>query len=89
MPKKYIYTQDPAHGWVRVLRSELKRLGIEKDITCYSYENGKYVYLEEDCDASTFIKAKEAKGEVFECVSKYVDKTAIRSYGSYQHPVES
>jgi hypothetical protein len=41
--------------------SELDQLGIHDDITDYSYEDNLYAYLEEDCDLTTFLKAKERK----------------------------
>ena len=81
--EKYIYTQDPSHGWVRVKKEEIKRLEIEKDISCFSYVNNKYVYLEESCDLGVFIKAKKKKGEEFFLKSKNVDKTIIRSFEHY------
>ena len=53
------FYQDPGHGWIKVRRAELVSLGIDEDITGYSYQDndGGWVYLEEDCDASTFLKA--------------------------------
>ena len=52
------YYQDPGHGWIKVRRAELVSLGIDEDITGYSYQDDSgLVYLEEDCDASRFIGA--------------------------------
>ena len=42
---------DPGHGWLAVKLSEIKMLGIETDISEFSYIKGKTAYLEEDCDA--------------------------------------
>ena len=58
MSKTYTYFTDPGHGWLRVTRKELVTLGIDKDITRYSYARGAWVYLEEDCDMATFMRAK-------------------------------
>lgn len=45
---------DAGHGWLRVPIKDVIALGIERDITEYSYINDGYVYLEEDCDAILF-----------------------------------
>lgn len=54
--KTYTFHQDPGHGWLEVPRAELQALGIAHRISGYSYESrdGATVYLEEDCDLSTF-----------------------------------
>jgi hypothetical protein len=54
----YTFFEDPGHGWLEVDREELRKLGIEEDITGWSYQKGNKVYLEEDQDLSTFLKAK-------------------------------
>ena len=82
----YIFHVDAGHGWMAVKRAELKRLGILDKITPYSYQRGGTVYLEEDCDAATFM---DAKTEVGETVTKdnlresYQDRSPIRSYGHF------
>lgn len=78
---------DAGHGWLGVKRKLLERLSIEHLISPYSYQRGASVYLEEDCDASIFIKAfekhfgytPEVKG------MKWVDYSPIRSYECYSH----
>lgn len=56
----YTFHQDPGHGWLEVPRAELQALGIAHRISGYSYQSrdGATVYLEEDCDLSTFARAK-------------------------------
>lgn len=61
MVKVYKYYQDAGHGWLAVKRSELVELGIANKITSYSYQRGKTVYLEEDCDMTTFVNALTAR----------------------------
>jgi hypothetical protein len=67
-PKEYMKTKfynfysDPSHGWLKVSRSEVDKLGIAEKISTFSYKNGDNIYLEEDYDALLFIKAQEAKG---------------------------
>ena len=81
---KKVFHSDPGHGWLAVKLSDLKMLGIENDITSFSYVKGKTAYLEEDCDATRFIKAAEAKGitvEVREGPQR--DCSPIRYFQSY------
>jgi hypothetical protein len=53
---------DPAHGWLEVKRSDLIALDIEDKISRFSYEKGSKVYLEEDCDQMTYLRAASAAG---------------------------
>lgn len=55
---------DPGHGWLEVSPSDLKEVGLKlADITPYSYKNrrGSRLFLEEDCDLSTFFRAYKNK----------------------------
>ena len=53
---------DPGHAWLAVKRKFLEKYVNLRDISSYSYENGGTVYLEEDCDASLFLKALRDAG---------------------------
>ena len=53
--KTYKFYEDDGHGWLAVKIAEVKNFGIK--ITRYSYKKGDTLYLEEDCDASEFLKA--------------------------------
>ena len=57
MKKVFTMYVDSGHAWVKVPRKLLEQLGILKDITYFSYQRGDYVYLEEDGDLDTFMKA--------------------------------
>lgn len=81
----YVFHTDAGHGWLAVKRSELVRLGILDQISPYSYQRGDTVYLEEDCDAGTFCKAKEEKGEKIETRESYHDRSPLRNYACF-HP---
>lgn len=59
--KVFIWHSDPGHAWLAVKRKLLIDLGILHKITPYSYQKGKTVYLEEDCDGETFYLAWIAK----------------------------
>jgi hypothetical protein len=83
------YIQDPGHGWFKVKLTQLSALGIENDISTYSYQRGEWAYLEEDCDASKYFDALKLTGQP---MPKIVDKVSrerpskIRSYDRYITP---
>lgn len=54
MQKIFNCYSDPGHGWVKVKRIDLVRLGLMKKISNCSYERKGHVYLEEDCDWPIF-----------------------------------
>ena len=93
--KAYTYFTDPGHGWLRVKRTELEELGIANEITPFSYARGEWVYLEEDCDMGTFMRAKGWLTEEGKTIDGFWDSgairhqnsrmrdSAIRSYGRY------
>ncbi len=88
--KTYHFYGDPGHGWLRVSRTELKRLGMESQITPCSFvsPSGKWIYLEEDCDAPLFIQAVKAEGHDIRLVPHHTDGDShIRSYRCYQGAV--
>jgi hypothetical protein len=58
----FTYYTDPGHGWVEVPRALLHELSIADKITGYSYQRGEDVFLEEDCDLSTFARAMAKAG---------------------------
>lgn len=78
---------DPGHGWAAVKRKLLVELGIDKEITHFSFQRGQTVYLEEDCDLSLFVKAFTAKhGEAPQFVegSYTNNQSPVRSYDRYR-----
>lgn len=72
----YDFFEDPGHGWLKVSIYELLRLGIENEISGFSYYKDKYAYLEEDCDMSVFIKAKQQEDMFF----SFQDTDTIRRH---------
>ena len=80
----YTFWEDPGHGWLGVPASELLELGIAGEITPYSYLKAGMAYLEEDCDLSTFIRAKAARNQVVFYREVHQDNTPIRHFGNYQ-----
>jgi hypothetical protein len=80
----YTFYEDPGHGWLEVPVSELVDLAISGEITPYSYLKAGMAYLEEDCDLSTFVRAKAARNQVVFYRGVHQDNTPIRHFDSYQ-----
>ena len=77
---------DPGHGWAAVKRELLTQLGIADKITRYSYQKGKTVYLEEDCDLTTLMDALQSRGIKVEFEHKNTNRQSpIRSYERYRN----
>ena len=84
MMHKFVYYQDPGHGWVAVKRELIDALGLAKQITAYSYQRGQTVYLEEDCDAPLFINTLRERGETVVLRSAHTDRNShIRGYARF------
>ena len=60
MQNSFRFFEDSGHGWLEVPIALCRELGLAHAITGYSYCKGDNLYLEEDCDAGTFVKAWEA-----------------------------
>ena len=85
MSKKYKFYSDAGHGWLAVKREELIEQGVLHRVSHYSYQKGKTVYLEEDCDATLFIQTIEKRGVKVEYTDVYVgQRSPIRSYESFR-----
>jgi len=56
------FYSDPGHGWLRVDLASVNAVGLTPgSFSSFSYQNGPWLYLEEDCDASVFVKAYMAR----------------------------
>lgn len=72
---------DPGHGWMKVSKELLIKLGIEKQITAWSFERGEYAYLEEDCDASLLLKTLDLNKIEWKIKTSHTNKRSrIRNY---------
>lgn len=83
------FFEDAGHGWLGVKRAELQQLGILDKITHYSYQRGNMVYLEEDCDLSTYHDAIVASGQSWEELRatfkrSYSARSPVRSYEHFK-----
>ena len=88
-PSKRIYQfyADPGHAWLRVPIKELKALGLLPKISHYSYINERYMYLEEDLDAGTFIEEMKTRGIEVRMNGHHTNGCSrIRSYPLYSNP---
>ncbi len=84
--KTYKFHSDSGHGWLAVKVKDLIELGIEKNISHYSYINGKTAYLEEDCDITIFFNAYKKKYSVdpkMTDLGQRSNTSKIRYYQSY------
>jgi ABC-type transport system substrate-binding protein len=82
---KFDFFADPSHGWIKVKKSLLEKLGIADKITPYSYMKGEYAYLEEDSDATKFVEAMKAAGIEVEFREHVTDnESKIRLYQPYR-----
>jgi len=79
--KKYRFISDPGHAWLEVPKADVYAAGIAQEISGYSYIHGKYVYLEEDCDAGLFMDAAGLTRD--NIIDVYKDEVEIRDYQSY------
>ena len=81
--KKYTYIHTPGHGYLSVSIKEIKRLGIQNEISSFSYMDLSRIYLEEDCDLRLFIEAKKTHKEEFSVVDSYRDVSELLPCGNY------
>ena len=76
---------DCGHGWFKVDRALLEKLGIAGDISPYSYQRNNSVYLEEDCDAGRLFKAPDERNIAWTYKEFHTDRSSkIRGYDSYK-----
>lgn len=80
----YRFISDPGHGWLEVRVADLHELGIATKISSFSYINDDMAYLEEDCDMSVFLRAKEASRQVVYYRNIYQEISPIRYFDSYR-----
>lgn len=82
MKRKFTFFTDPSHGWLKVKITDLPRIGLRTDdFTPFSYQYGDNLYLEEDCDATTFIdKWSKTFGSCDYSIRNTNRQSRIRSY---------
>nr|BDD45307.1 hypothetical protein 27 [bacterium] len=86
MDKSYTFTftSDPSHGYLSVPQHLIKELGLQDSISECSFIDRYRVYLEEDCDAITFLRAvKRAKISYKVKENSINRKATCRSFARY------
>jgi hypothetical protein len=72
---------DSQHGWMAVKRKTVQEIIGLNNVSCYSYQKGNTVYLEEDRDLTNFINAIREKGiELERRIAKHYESSPIRNY---------
>ena len=74
---------DPGHGWLSVPLKLVKELGIEKEISVYSYMSLTRAYLEEDSDMGILLNKLKEKNIEYDISVLESEKTSIRNMASY------
>lgn len=68
----FTFHTDPGHGWLEVTTRQLRQVDLTPDdFSAFSYQQGDVVYLEEDCDASVFLRTWEAHVGPVSVVEKF------------------
>ena len=91
MPKKltgsecYNFISDSGHAWIAVKKSHITELGLNNNISKFSYVKNNSVFLEEDSDARKFFEAyKNRFGYVPDFTETLTDGLSkIRQYDRY------
>lgn len=82
---------DPGHAWGAVPVALLTALGIEGQISAYSYLDPRSgtAYLEEDCDLPRFVQAARARGITVTWEERHLDAPCfVRGLPRYRNGVE-
>ena len=84
------FFSDAGHGWLSVKYKELVELGIENQITAYSYVNGQSAYLEEGKDMETYLNAQKSAGVTVEIDKRdHGEVSRIRKYDAFPSKIVS
>lgn len=77
--------ETPEHGWIEVPQLLIEQLQLEDSISEYSYYSfdKKIFYLEDDADASLFIKTAKKHGVEFVIRDKYHKNRSFITCGRY------
>lgn len=79
------FHSDSGHGWIKVNKQSLIDLGIDREISEYSYMKNNFVFLEEDCDALIYINKLREKNIEFKFNEiNDGDQSPIRNFKRYE-----
>lgn len=79
--RSMVFYSDPGHGWLKIHKSVLDRLGIADKISIFSYMREDHAYLEEDSDVPLFRDTLVKRGFEQETVCKFITSIEERSSG--------
>ena len=85
-----VFYADAGHAWLAVPLNALQDLKIADDISQYSYQSKSkgLVYLEEDMDAGTFIRAfKKKYGFAPNWIETYHHTSHVRNLERYERGI--
>jgi hypothetical protein len=70
----YEFISDPGHGWLKVPLTDLNGFKPSQ----YSFKDGEYAYLEEDCDAHAFLLRLSDTFQIRETYVNYFNRDRER-----------
>lgn len=79
------FINDPGHGWLKVPFHYIQDFKIGSCISNFSYVNGDYIYLEEDCDANLFLMELNERGIEYAINDIYQENCLIRDFEYYRY----
>lgn len=60
--RNFKFHYDAAHAWLKVHKMDLLDVDmVPQNFSAYSYTDGEWLYLEEDCDAGKFLSTYEKR----------------------------
>ena len=86
LPKELTYYIDAGHGYLKVPMKTIEAYGLKNKISGFSYKTANFAFLEEDCDATLFMKTVKEMGNEhhYKIVEKHVDGyAACRNYQTF------
>lgn len=84
VPENFIFYSDAGHAWMKVPLQLLVDLKIAKEISTHSYIHDGHAYLEEDRDASIFVRTMKEAGNKINITERHTNKESmVRSYTPY------
>ena len=74
---------DAGHGWAKVPVKLLQELDLINEISKYSYINGSFAYLEEDCDLVKFVLKIQSMNWTWTFINHSSIRSSVRNYDSF------
>ena len=79
------FYSDSGHGWLKVPLKLIRELGVQNEISTYSYQKGEFGYLEEDADAQVLLRALTDAGVEVKIIPHWGSRRSrIRNYPRFK-----